>query len=132
MHAELLTRLINDERAAVARPLSLRALLVGRECRPVTTPQLGPGAAIHTSNQAEPVGGWLKAGGTVEGAGIAKSFSSTILAAIRSKSVTGRYVNGLGHGEGRMEVQAASVGFVTADAVASKSKSKSKSKCTLN
>jgi hypothetical protein len=38
------------------------------------------------------VGAWLKAGGTVEGAGIAKAFSPTVLAAVRSKTVTGRWV----------------------------------------
>ena len=58
--------------------------------RYASTPQLGPGAGIHISNQAEPVGAWLKAGGTVEGAGIAKAFSPTVVAAVRSKSVTGR------------------------------------------
>jgi hypothetical protein len=55
-----------------------------------TAPQLGPGAAIHISNQAEPVGAWLKAGGTVEGVGIAKAFPMDLLEAIRTRMVTPR------------------------------------------
>ena len=59
-------------------------------CRGPDVPQLGPGAAIHISNQAEPVGAWLKAGGTVEGAGIAKALPPTLLAALRVHAVTSR------------------------------------------
>ncbi len=82
MSAPRSKRMMHCAGAHLPLPLPFFAVLV---CR-------GPGAAIHISNQAEPVGAWLKAGGTVEGADIAKAFSPTILAAVRARAVTARYV----------------------------------------
>jgi hypothetical protein len=54
------------------------------------SPQLGPGAAIHLSDEAEPVASWLKAGGTVEGRGMQQAFSGQLLAAVHNKRVSAR------------------------------------------
>ena len=54
-----------------------------------TSPELGPGAAVHLSSGAEPVGVWLKTTGTIESAGANDAVPSFILQAARDRRVTG-------------------------------------------
>ncbi len=51
------------------------------------SPQMGPGAAFHLSNTAEPVSVWLKGGGVIEDVGT-RVVSPDVLAAIRHRNVT--------------------------------------------
>lgn len=53
-------------------------------------PQLGPGAAVHLSGASEPVGVWLKAGGTIESLGTFGVVDPGVLAAARSRTLTAR------------------------------------------
>lgn len=57
-----------------------------------STPDLGPGAAIHISSLAEPVGSWLKAGGARENNPVQQgnSVPSVVLAAAKARNAKGR------------------------------------------
>ena len=59
-----------------------------------SSPDLGPGAAIHMSSLAEPVGSWLKAGGARESRPVAEgnSIPHEVLTAAKARKVTGRCV----------------------------------------
>ena len=56
------------------------------------TPDLGPGAAVHISDPAEPVGSWLKAAGSVHSHAVEEGSTvpSAALVAAREGRVTGR------------------------------------------
>ena len=56
------------------------------------TPDLGPGAAVHISDPAEPVGSWLKAAGSVHSHAVEEgnTVPSAALVAAREGRVTGR------------------------------------------